>query len=66
MHFIGGIRLEPIELGIERSPVETWTELKMLMKERFVLEHYYRDIYYKLMTLMQGSKSLEEYMQELE
>ncbi|KAI5653262.1 hypothetical protein M9H77_30449 [Catharanthus roseus] len=49
-----------------RPPVDTWRELKALMRERFVPEHYYRDLHYKLMTLKQGAKSVEEYRQELE
>lgn len=30
------------------------------MKERFVPERYYRELHYKLMTLKQGNKSIED------
>lgn len=46
--------------------VDSWTEFKMLMRQRFMPQHYYRDLHYKLMTLKQGSKSVEQYRQELE
>ncbi|KAG2411212.1 hypothetical protein I3760_Q021100 [Carya illinoinensis] len=34
--------------------VETWGELKSLMRWRFVPSHYYRDLYQKLQNLTQG------------
>ena len=46
--------------------VEMWGELKALMRRRFVLSHYYRDLYQKLQTLTQGSRSLEDYHKEIE
>ncbi|KAG2411350.1 hypothetical protein I3760_Q009100 [Carya illinoinensis] len=47
-------------------PVETWGELKALMRWRFVPSHYYRDLYQKLQNLTQGSRSVEDYHQEME
>ena len=47
-------------------PVDTWEEMKMLMRKRFVLGHYYRGLYQKLQRLNQGSKSVEEYYKEME
>ena len=29
-------------------PIETWEEMKATMRRRFVLSHYYRDLYQKL------------------
>ncbi|XP_042972946.1 uncharacterized protein LOC122304748, partial [Carya illinoinensis] len=49
----------------ERS-VETWGELKALMRRRFVPSHYYRDLYQKLQNLTQGSRSVEDYHKEME
>ncbi|KAG2696948.1 hypothetical protein I3760_07G084100 [Carya illinoinensis] len=49
----------------ERS-VETWGELKALMRWRFVPSHYYRDLYQKLQNLTQGSRSVEDYHKEME
>jgi uncharacterized protein (DUF2249 family) len=47
-------------------PVETWGELKALMRQRFVPSHYYRDLYQKLQNLTQGSRSVEDYHKEME
>jgi len=47
-------------------PVETWREMKALMRKMFVPSHYYRDLYQKLQRLMQGSKCVEDYYKEVE
>jgi len=47
-------------------PIETWGELKALMRRRFVPSHYYRDLYQKLQNLTQGSRSVEDYYKEME
>jgi hypothetical protein len=47
-------------------PIETWGELKALMRRRFVPSHYYRDLYQKLQKLTQGSRSVEDYHKEME
>jgi len=47
-------------------PVETWRENKVLMRMRFVPNHYYRDLYQKLQRVMQGSKCVEDYYKEME
>uniref|UniRef100_A0A2N9J4Z6 CCHC-type domain-containing protein n=1 Tax=Fagus sylvatica TaxID=28930 RepID=A0A2N9J4Z6_FAGSY len=46
--------------------VETWGELKALMRRRFVPSHFYRDFYQKLQNLTQGSRSVEDYHKEME
>ena len=40
--------------------------MKMLMRRRFVPNHYYRDLYKKLQRLTQGSQSVEDYYKEME
>uniref|UniRef100_A0A2N9FTV9 CCHC-type domain-containing protein n=1 Tax=Fagus sylvatica TaxID=28930 RepID=A0A2N9FTV9_FAGSY len=47
-------------------PVETWGELKAIMRQRFVPSHFYRDLYQKLQNLTQGSRSVEDYHKEME
>jgi hypothetical protein len=47
-------------------PIDTWEEMKMLMRKRFVPSHYYKGLYQKLQNLRQGSKSVDDYYKELE
>ena len=47
-------------------PIETWEEMKTVMRRRFVPSHYYRDLYQKLQGLRQGNRSVEDYYQEME
>jgi hypothetical protein len=47
-------------------PVETWGELKALMRRRFVPSHFYRNLYQRLQNLTQGSRSVEDYHKEME
>ncbi|XP_062100496.1 uncharacterized protein LOC133806405 [Humulus lupulus] len=57
------------KLGWRRNrepPVDTWEEMKILMRKRFVPSHYYRRLYQKLQRLNQGSKSVDEYYKEME
>ncbi|GKV21307.1 hypothetical protein SLEP1_g31300 [Rubroshorea leprosula] len=47
-------------------PVDTWEEMKAVMRKRFVPSHYYRDLYQRLQGLTQGSRSVEDYHKEME
>ncbi|PNX68551.1 hypothetical protein L195_g056230, partial [Trifolium pratense] len=46
--------------------INTWNEMKIVMRKRFAPSHYYRDLYRKLQTLTQGSMSVEDYYKEME
>jgi len=46
--------------------VQTWGGMKVLMRRRFVPNHYYRDLYLKLQGLNQGYKIVDEYHKEME
>ena len=50
----------------QEYPVESWHEMKSLMRKRFVPSHYHRDLHQKLRRLTQGSKTVEEYYQDME
>ncbi|KAL1212289.1 hypothetical protein V5N11_026983 [Cardamine amara subsp. amara] len=50
----------------QECPVETWTEMKMIMRKKFVSSYYYRELHNQLRRLVQGSKTVENYYQELE
>ncbi|KAJ9699061.1 hypothetical protein PVL29_007911 [Vitis rotundifolia] len=47
-------------------PIETWEEMKVTMRRRFVPSHYYRDLYKKLQSLTQGYRSVDDYHKEME
>ncbi|KAF8048139.1 hypothetical protein N665_2648s0001 [Sinapis alba] len=47
-------------------PIDTWAEMKSLMRKRFVPSHYHRDLHQRLRLLTQGSRTVEEYFQEME
>ncbi|XP_057984549.1 uncharacterized protein LOC131169348 [Hevea brasiliensis] len=46
--------------------VETWDEMKQIMRDRFVPQHYYKELHQRLQGLVQGNKSVEEYFKEME
>ena len=47
-------------------PMESWEDIKARMRKRFVPTHYYRELHKHLLRLTQGSKSVEDYHQEME
>ena len=47
-------------------PVETWEDMKTIMKKQFVLAQYYQELHKHLLRLTQGSKSVEDYHQDME
>ncbi|XP_019058370.1 PREDICTED: uncharacterized protein LOC104816126 [Tarenaya hassleriana] len=48
------------------AQVETWREMKNLMRKRFVPPHFHRDLQRRYRCLVQGSRSVEEYFEEFE
>ncbi|KAJ9556733.1 hypothetical protein OSB04_011347 [Centaurea solstitialis] len=48
------------------SPIDSWEEMKMVMRKHFVPSHYFRDLHNKLQNLKQGSKCVEDYFKEME
>ena len=59
-------RLTIERMRSDEGPVETWDEMKRLMKKQFVPDHYYRELYQKLQGLTQGNRSVVEYYKEME
>ncbi|GKV43115.1 hypothetical protein SLEP1_g50449 [Rubroshorea leprosula] len=47
-------------------PIETWEEMKAVMRKRFVPSHYHQELYKELQGLRKGHRSVEEYYQEME
>jgi len=46
--------------------IETWNQLKNIMKRRFVPSHYHRELHQRLRNLVQGNRTVEEYFKEME
>ncbi|CAA7030783.1 unnamed protein product [Microthlaspi erraticum] len=46
--------------------VSTWEEMTRIMRQRFIPSYYQRELHSKLRRLTQGSKTVEEYFQEME
>ncbi|XP_057770955.1 uncharacterized protein LOC130990742 [Salvia miltiorrhiza] len=47
-------------------PISTWEEMKSIMRKRFVPSHYFCELYQKLQSMNQGTKSVDEYYKEME
>ena len=45
--------------------IETWEEMKAIIRRRFVPSHYYRDLYQKLQSFTQGYRSVDDYNKEM-
>ncbi|RDX94571.1 hypothetical protein CR513_23031, partial [Mucuna pruriens] len=52
-------------IGRKRN-ADTWADLKMGLRSRFVPTSYARDLYNRLQCMYQGSKSVEEYHRDME
>ncbi|XP_068476254.1 uncharacterized protein [Phaseolus vulgaris] len=46
--------------------VNTWTEMKRIMRKRYIPTSYNRDLQLKLQRMTQGNRSVEEYFKEME
>jgi hypothetical protein len=62
---VGSACDEQEERNHERA-IETWEEMRAIMRRRFVPSHYYRDLYQKLQSLTQGYRSVDDYYKEME
>lgn len=60
---MGSANDQPEEM---RAPIETWEEMKTMMKKRFVPSHYHRDLFRNLEILKQRSRNVEDYFKEME
>jgi hypothetical protein len=53
-----------LKLGLRH--INTWEEMKRVMKRQFVPSSYQRDLRNRLQLLKQGKKSIDEYFKEME
>ncbi|KAJ4713035.1 Mutant gag-pol polyprotein [Melia azedarach] len=49
----------------ERS-IQSWEEMKLVIRKRFIPSHYYKDLHRKLQGLVQGFMSVKDYYKEME
>ena len=50
----------------EEPMVDTWAEMKRIMRKRYVPASYSRDLKFKLQKLTQGNKGVKEYFKEMD
>ena len=53
-------------LNKRKPAVETWEEMKRVMRKRFVPTYYYRELCNKLQNLRQENRSVEKYYKSME
>jgi hypothetical protein len=59
-------QIQENQLVLGRAPIDTWAEMKQVMRRRFVPSSYQRDLRNKLQNLKQGTKSVDDYYKEME
>jgi len=50
----------------KRLPINSWAQLKEAIRERCVPPYYKKELFNKMQRLTQGSKSVEEYVKDME
>lgn len=46
--------------------IKTWEKMNDIIRKRFILSYYYRDLFQKLQSLTQGPKTIENCHKEME
>ena len=46
--------------------IDTWYDLKSIMRKQFVLKYFHRELVQKLQVLRQGSRSVDDYYKDME
>lgn len=59
-------KLQKERVRNEEPMVDTWTEMKKIMRKQYVPASYSRDLKFKLQKLTQGNKGVEEYFKEMD
>jgi hypothetical protein len=54
------------QLDLGFGYINTWEEMKRVMRRRFVPSSYQRDVCNRLQVLKQGKRSVDEYYKEME
>ena len=59
-------QMQENQLLLGREHINTWEEMKQVMRRRFVPSRYQRDLRNRLQMLKQGKRSVDEYYKEME
>jgi len=59
-------QIQENQLVLGREHINTWEEMKQVMRRRFVPSSYQRDLRNRLQMLKQGKRSVNEYYKEME
>ena len=59
-------QIQENQLVLGREHINTWEEMKQVMRRRFVPLNYQRDLRNRLQMLKQGKRSVDEYYKEME
>lgn len=59
-------QIQENQLVFGRDHINTWAEMKRVMRRRFVTSSYHHDLHNRLQTLRQCSKSVDEYYKGME
>ena len=59
-------QMQESQFVVGRDHINTWAEMKRVMRICFVPSSYQRDLRNRLQTLRQGSKSVDDYFKEME
>ena len=59
-------QIQDNQLVLGREYINTWKEIKQVMRRRFVPSSYQRDLCNRLQMLKQGKRSVDEYYKEME
>ena len=59
-------QIQENQLVLGREHINTWEEMKQVMRRRFVPSSYQRDLRNRLQMLKQGKRSVDEYYKEME
>jgi len=59
-------QIQENQLVLRHDHINTWDEMKRVMRRRFVPSSYQRDLRNRLQTLRQESKSVDDYFKEME
>ena len=59
-------QIQENQLVLGYDHINTWDEMKRVMRRRFVPSSYQRGFRNRLQTLRQGSKSVNDYFKEME